>query len=356
MIKNTAFFTLVLGILSMGVALAAAPGGGGPMPATSVEAARVSSGPLERSIEAVGNLISNESVVLSPEIPGRVTQILFEEGEDVAIDSPLIRMDDSIYQAELAQAQASLVLSQENYNRAQELLKAQIGTARSRDESLSKLNIDRATVELAKAQANKMLITAPFEGIVGLRHVSVGNYVTPGQALVNFESIDPLKVDFRIAEVFLSSLKTGQKIEVSVDAYPDRVFEGEVYAIDPRVDSAGRAIILRAKLPNPELILRPGLFARVKLVLEQKENAIMIDEQALIPQGNEQFVYRVIDGKAVMTKVNTGMRRAGKVEITSGLTTSDTIITAGQMKLRPNAAVTVLPPVVEPSAGEGMQQ
>ena len=351
MIIKTVFYSFVLA-LATGMAFAAAPGAGGPPPATSVEAVRVASGKLERSIEAVGNLISNESVVLSPEIAGRVTEILFEEGQEVTLDTPLIRIDDSIYKAQLAQAQASLVLSQANYNRAQELLKSQTGTVRNRDETLSKLNIDRATVDLAKAQAAKMLIAAPFDGIAGLRQVSVGDYVTPGQELVNFESINPLKVDFRIAEVYLSNLKTGQKIQVSVDAYPDKVFEGEVYAIDPRIDSAGRAIILRAKLPNPDKILRPGLFARVKLVIEKKDDAIMIDEQALIPQGNEQFVYKVVDGKAVMTKVQTGMRRAGKVEITSGLTTSDTVITAGQMKVRPNAAVTVLPPVVEPSAGE----
>lgn len=351
MIIKTVFYSFVL-VLATGMAFAAAPGAGGPPPATSVEAVRVASGKLERSIEAVGNLISNESVVLSPEIAGRVTEILFEEGQEVTLDTPLIQIDDSIYKAQLAQAQASLVLSQANYNRAQELLKSQTGTVRNRDETLSKLNIDRAAVDLAKAQAAKTLIAAPFDGIAGLRQVSVGDYVTPGQELVNFESINPLKVDFRIAEVYLSNLKTGQKIQVSVDAYPDKVFEGEVYAIDPRIDSAGRAIILRAKLPNPDKILRPGLFARVKLVIEQKDDAIMIDEQALIPQGNEQFVYKVVDGKAVMTKVQTGMRRAGKVEITSGLTTSDTVITAGQMKVRPNAAVTVLPPVVEPSAGE----
>ncbi len=356
MIKKAALGTLVL-VLTTGLAFAAAPrGAGGPPSATSVEAARVVTGPLERSIEAVGDLISNESVVLSPEIAGRVIEILFEEGQGVEIDAPLFRIEDSIYKAQLAQAQASLALSQANYNRAQELLKAQTGTARARDETLSRLNIDLAEIDLAKAQLNKTLISAPFTGIVGLRQVSVGDYVTPGQPLANLESIDPLKVDFRIAEVYLSSLKVGQKIAVSVDAFPDKTFEGVVYAIDPRIDSAGRAIVLRARLSNQDNILRPGLFARVKLVVEQKENAIMIDEQALMPQGDEQFVYRVIDGKAVMTKVETGMRRAGKVEITSGLTTDDTVITAGQMKIRPNAAVTVLPPVVEPSSGEGTRQ
>lgn len=321
-------------------------------PATAVEASRVASTPLERSIEAVGNLISNESVVLSPEIAGRVTEITFKEGQDVLKGAQLLRLDDSIYKAQLAQAEAGLSLSQANYKRSEELFKKQTGTGRALDEARAKYNVDRAAVDLAKAQLDKSVITAPFDGVVGLRQVSIGDYVTPGQQLVNYESIDPLKVDFRIAEVYLSSIKTGQRIKVTVDAYPDKSFDGEVYAIDPRVDSAGRSIIIRATLPNIEKLLRPGLFARVRLVVERKESALTVDEQALVPQGQDQFVYRVVDGKAVMTKVKTGIRRGGKVEITEGLSASDTVITAGQMKIRPNSAVTVLPPVTEPASGE----
>lgn len=343
-------------LLAANAAQAAAPGGNKTPPPTAVEAARVQSGPVERTIEAVGNLISNESVVLSPEIAGRIAEILFDEGQAVTSGTPLIRLDDSIYKAQLAQANASLILSEANHKRAEELYKQQSGTGRARDESLAKRNSDKAAVDLAEAQLGKATISAPFDGIAGLRQVSVGDYVNPGQAMVNYESIDPLKVDFRIAEVYLAALKPGQEIQVTVDAFPGKVFTGEVYAIDPRVDSAGRAVVLRAKLPNPDKLLRPGLFARVKLVVERKESAIMVDEQALVPQGDQQFVYKVIDGKAVMTPVKTGMRQSGKVEITEGLSTDDTIVTAGQMKLRPNAAVTVLPPATAPASGEGKAQ
>lgn len=332
---------------------AAAPAGG-PPPGMPVEAQKVQVDGLENAIDAVGNLLSNESVILSPEISGRVTEILFEEGQEVKKGEILVRLDDTVNKAELAEAQASLVLSKANNERANELYKDQIGTGRAKDEAISKLNADTARVALVKAHLDKTVIRAPFDGIVGLRKVSAGDYVNPGQELVNLESIDPLKVDFRISEIYLNALKPGQTIEVMVDAFPGRTFSGEVYAIDPQIDNAGRTVALRARLTNDEKILRPGLFARVRLVVDKKDSAILIPEQALMPQGNEQFVYKVIDGKAVMTKVTTGARRTGMVEILAGLTPDDTVITAGHMKVRPDAPVTIVP-VSDPATPEESQ-
>ncbi len=313
-------------------------------PAIAVEAEQVSIGSVERAIEAVGNLASNESVILSPEISGRITQILFEEGQAVQKGAPLVKLDDAISRAEMAQVEASLKLSQANYERAKTLFAQQTGTGRARDEAQAKLSTDQAGLNLAKARLEKATITAPFDGIAGLRKVSIGDYVNPGQEMFNLESIDPLKVDFRMPEIYLGVLKVGQKIQVAVDAFPDRRFEGEVYAIDPRVDSNGRTVVLRAKLANAEGVLRPGLFARVNLVVGTNDRALIVPEQALIPQGNDRYVYRVVDNKALMTKVGTGQRRKGQVEITEGLTEHDMIVTAGQMKLRPDAPVTVLAP------------
>lgn len=337
--------TRFLGVLTVlalvpSLAIAAPPAASGQP--TPVEAIVAKTSSLQRSIQAVGTLISNESVVISPEISGRITEILFEEGQEVKKGDILVKLDDSIYKAELAKSQASLVLSKANYGRAQTLFKQQTGTGRAKDETLAQMNTDTASVDLAKAQLDKTLIKAPFDGIVGLRQISMGNYVTPGQALVNFESIDPLKVDFRVAEIYLSQISPGQKINVSVDAFPGKQFEGEVYAVDPRIDSSGRTVVMRAKLPNAEMQLRPGLFARVSLVIGEQNSAILLPEEAMVPQGTEQFVYKVIDGKAVMTKVKTGQRRAGQVEITEGLKAGDEVITAGQMKIRPDAPVKVI--------------
>lgn len=308
----------------------------------AVEAEKVRIDSIQRTIEAVGNLASNESVTLSPEISGRITHILFEEGQAVKKGDPLIRLDDAISRAELAQVEASLKLSRANYERAKTLFAQHTGTGRARDEAQAKLSTDQASLNLAKARLDKTTIYAPFDGIAGLRNVSIGDYVNPGQPMFNLESIDPLKVDFRMPEIYLGVLETGQKIQVNVDAFPNRSFEGEVYAIDPRVDSNGRTVVLRARLANEDGVLRPGLFARVSLVVNTTDGALIVPEQALIPQGNERFVYRIVDNKAVMTRVETGQRRRGQVEITEGLSADDVIVTAGQMKLRPDSPVTIL--------------
>jgi membrane fusion protein (multidrug efflux system) len=187
------------------------------------------------------------------------------------------------------------------------------------------------------------MIKAPFDGVVGLRKVSVGDFVNVGQDMVNLEQIDPLKADFRVAELYLAAVRTGQRIELRVDAFPDETFTGAVYAIDPLIDESGRSIVLRARLPNQDGRLRPGLFARVTLVLNERDDAIQVPEQALVPQGQEQFVFRVVDGKAALTKVEVGIRREGMVEIVEGLGPEDEVVTAGQLKIRDGAPVQPLP-------------
>ena len=168
------------------------------------------------------------------------------------------------------------------------------------------MRVDQAVLELARARLDKSVITAPFDGVVGLRKVSIGDFVDVGQDMVNLEQIDPLKADFRVAEIYLGAVRPGQPIELVVDAFPGETFAGEVYAIDPLIDESGRSIVLRARLPNAESRLRPGLFARVTLVLNERDDALQIPEQALVPQGQDQFVFRVIDGKAALTKVEVG--------------------------------------------------
>ena len=202
--------------------------------------------------------------------------------------------------------------------------------------------MNTAAVELARVQLEKAHIVAPFSGIVGLRHVSVGEYITAGQALVNLEAIDPVKADFRVPEKFLPAIKVGQTILIKVDAFPDDNFEGKVYAIDPRLDVAGRSLLVRALVPNKDRRLRPGLFARVTVLLQLKEDALTVPEQAIVPQGDSQFVFKIVDGKVQFTKVVIGTRREGRVEIIEGLTAGDQVVTAGQLKIRDGSAVSVV--------------
>lgn len=310
--------------------------------AVPVEASTVEVGTVTEEISAVGSLASNESVIVRPEIAGRIVAIHFIEGTRVDKDAPLFSLDDSIYRADLAEAQASLTLSERNYTRADELFKKGHGTARSRDEALAKLETDRAALALAKARLEKTQILAPFHGVIGLRRVSVGDYVVPGQDLVNLEDLDPIKVDFRVPERFLPALAKGQKLAVQVDAFPGQDFDGQVYALDPRIDAAGRSIAIRATVPNDDQRLRPGLFARIKLAVAARPNAILIPEQAIVPRGADRYVFKVVADKAVMTKVTLGLRRTGNVEIVEGLEPGDVVVTAGQLKIHDGAPVKVL--------------
>jgi membrane fusion protein (multidrug efflux system) len=320
------------------------PGGGAAAErVVPVEAVEVSVEAVSSEIRVVGSLRSNESVVIRPEVDGRISEILFEEGQRVAAGTPLIRLDAAIATAELDQAQAALALSQANHKRAVELFERKAASAANRDQTLAALRADQANLELARARLDKLTLKAPFDGILGLRKVSIGDYVTAGQDIVNLEDIEPLKVDFRIPERYLGSLAVGQPITVVADAFPGQSFAGEVYAIDPLLDENGRAVLMRARLPNEEGALRPGLFVSVALLVGGRENAVMIPEQALVPRGAAQLVFKVTDSKAVLTEVETGARRNAMVEVVKGLGPGDVVVTAGQIKLRDGSKVSVQP-------------
>ncbi len=321
-------------------AVAAPPGPGGPPGGMPVEAEVIVAQKLAREITAIGSLRSDESVKLSAEIGGRIQAIGFGEGQPVKRGDVLFELEDSVYQAELAQARASLSLSQRNADRASDLFAKGLVSARERDEAAAKLALDNATVKLAEARWAKTRIRAPFAGIAGLRLVSPGAYVQPGQELVSLEALDTLKADFRLSEAALPVVKVGQTLNLEVDAYPGQIFQGKVYAIDPGLAEATRSIGLRARVPNAQGRLRPGLYARVKLVISQKEGAITVPEQAVFPQGEQQFVYTIEDGKAALKSVSLGQRGDGRAEILSGLKAGERVITAGLQKIGPGAPVT----------------
>ena len=214
-----------------------------------------------------------------------------------------------------------------------------LALTRALDEAISKLQEDQATLDLARARLERTEIRAPFSGVIGIRKVSPGDYITAGQEIVNLEAIDPIKVAFQVPEVLLSVVRTGQSVMVSVDAYPGEQFAGEVYAIDPRIESSGRSVNLRATVSNPDGRLRPGLFARVAIIFERRENAMMIPERALVPIQSRQNVFVVENGIATLRVVTTGGRIDGLVEILTGLEPGMTIVSAGQIKLRDGTPV-----------------
>jgi membrane fusion protein (multidrug efflux system) len=345
-------FILLL-IVSGAASASAQNRGQGEIP---VETAAVTSAPLSERVTAVGSLISNESITARPEVAGRVVEIGFEEGQPVKKGDVLIKLDDALPRATVAEAEARLELAKRNFKRTEELFSNEIATGRSRDEARSNLDISTATVELAKVKLNQYQIIAPFDGIAGLRQVSIGDYISSGEDLFNLESLNPIKVDFRIPERFLAAIHAGQAIEISVDAYSGHNFKGEVYAIDPKIDAEGRSIVIRARIPNEELLLRPGLFARVALILEVKPKALSVPEQAIVPRGQSQFVFRVIEGKAKETEVRLGTRRGGQVEIIEGLSDGDVVVTAGQQKIRDGVGLKPIDKAADSVPGETGEQ
>lgn len=321
---------------------APAPGKGGGPPggfAIGVETVRVATSVFVDDVAAVGSLKSNESVVLRPEIAGRIAAIHLREGMPAAKGAVLVALDASTQAAELRQAEANLALSQANHRRTEELYEKKFVSARARDEAAANLKVLEAAVALAQARLQKTQIRAPFAGIVGIRNVSIGDYVKEGQELVNIEDIGALKADFRLPESYLSRLRKGQSVEVSTDAMPGQTFKGTLDAIDPLLDASGRAISLRARLENPDLKLRPGMFVRVRLAFGGERQGLAVPEEALVPAGDDNFVFRVVEGKAQRVMVKVGQRRGATVEITEGLKAGDEVVSAGQLKLRDGVPV-----------------
>lgn len=310
------------------------------MPSMPVKTAPVQRVDLAITASSVGTLQSHQSVTIRPEITGRVAKIHFREGQMVKAGTVLISLDDEITRAALAQAQAELRLATRNYKRAVDLFARNVGTGRTRDETMAQLDVSRAKVEVARADFNKTRLVAPFGGIVGLRQVDEGAYVKPGQDLVNLENINPIKVDFRLPETLLPMLKAGQKLKISVDAYPGQTFEGTILALDPRIDAAGRSVAVRALIPNSAGLLHPGLFARVTLTVAEHKNALMVPEESIVAEGDKFFVFKVMKGHVAREDVILGEHKNGKVEALKGLAPGDIVVTAGQEKLDDGAPVT----------------
>jgi membrane fusion protein (multidrug efflux system) len=315
-----------------------------------VETAVARTGPAATLVRATGTLRSSDSVVVQPEISERVAGVLFEQGQAVRAGAPLVTLETDTLQAELDKAEAALALAQENFRRSESLSRQGATAARALDEARAALATAEAEAELARARLADATIAAPFDGVVGLKELSVGSYVQPGDDLVTLERIDPLNLDFRVSERWLTKLRPGDTVAVSVDALPGERFEGRIVAIDPQIDVNGRAVQLRATVANPDRVLRPGLFARVAVELDRRPDAVLVPEAAVILQQAGPIVYRVEEGRALATAVATGVRRDGLVEVTEGLEAGATVVVNGHVRLRDRAQVEVVPP---PGGGQG---
>jgi membrane fusion protein (multidrug efflux system) len=330
-------------------AKAAAKGGpGGPGGPTPVEVVVVQPTSVQEDLQAVGSLRSNESVVLRPEVSGRIATIGFRDGQVVKKGQLLVGLDATLNEAEVAQYRAEYDLALSNLKRSEDLARQKFISSSAQETAASNAQVAEARLKLAQARLSKMKIVAPFDGIVGIRGVSLGDYVKDGTDLVNVEDVRILKVDFRLPERSLGQIRQGQDVEVVADALPNERWQGQIEAINPRVDANGRSLELRGRLDNASGKLRPGMFVRVRVIVGER-NGLLVPEEAIVPQGDAFYVYKVVEGAAKRVPVKIGVRRDAKVEIVEGIAAGDQVVTAGMRLSRDGQPVRVL----SPTAGKG---
>ncbi len=305
-----------------------------------VEAITVAPQPFQETLFATGTLRANEAVTLQSERAGLVREILFEEGKPVKAGEVLVVIDDSELRAQLARATAQLELAGALEARQRDLLKSKGISEAEYEQSAANLHIAEAEERLIQAQLAKTKITAPFDGVAGLRQVSVGAYLTPGTAICMIADIVALKLDFTLPERYLPYLSVGEKVTFRIAGRPE-TFQAAVSAIEPTVDLATRSLQVRAILKNENQRLLPGSFAEVEVVLDEISDAIMIPPIALIPGLQQQVVFVHRDGMVEERKVQPGLRTADAVQILEGLQAGDELITTGVLQLRPGMKVQV---------------
>jgi membrane fusion protein (multidrug efflux system) len=295
--------------------------------------------------------------MLRPEVGGRVKQIFFNDGQRVRKGQVMVQFEDQLQQAQLSQAKAELSIAEANHKRNQELVTQNFISKRSLDESGAALEVSRAKLALADATLQRLKVLAPFDGITGLKQINVGDYLKDGADMVNIEDIDAVLVDFRLPERFQAKIRAGQKAQLTVDALPGRPFSAIVQAVDPLIEANGRSVGVRGCIDNRQQQLRPGMFARVNSVFGVRDNALVIPEEAIIPQGGRTFVVKVVAGDkpevliSERVAVKVGLRLPGKVEILEGLAAGDTVVTAGHQRLQKDGTAVRVVDLSQPGGG-----
>lgn len=355
---------------------AAKPTAGAPNAArvAGVEVAKVEALSLRDDAQAVGSLRARQSVMLRPELVGRITALNFKDGGPVRKGQILVQFDDQLQQAELQQMQAQLGIAQANFKRTQELVAEKFLAQQTLDTSAANLAVAQAQLALAQARLARMAVRAPFDGTVGIRLVNVGDYVKDGADLVALEDTRQMLVDYRLPERFGGKVKPGQSAEIMLDALPGRSFSAMVEAVEPLMDANGRSVAVRAAMSGAGksgggLLLRSGMFARVATLFSVNQAALVVPEEAIVPQGGKQFVIKVVQPEAGATlpagvkfvssrqEVKLGLRRSGKVEIVDGVALGDTVVVAGQQRLQKDGSPLRVVELGKPAGrGAGAQQ
>ena len=298
--------------------------------------------PFTETLEALGTAKANESVVITPTLEERVVGVYFEDGDDVSEGQVLLKLDDSEIQFQLAETRATLMEQQKQFDRIRQLAKTN-ATSRSRlDEEQGLLEIARAKVALMKAQLQDYTIRAPFSGALGTRQISTGAVVDSDTVITTLDDTTRIKLDFTVPEIYLGVLKLGMNVSARSAAYPDRNFEGTVAAISSRVDPETRTLTIRAHIPNPERLLKPGMLLTVDLI-KDRSRTLIVPEEAVILEKDKKYAL-VVTPENIVTKIEivTGRRSPGKVEVISGLNAGQQVIIKGITRVRSGTSVNVV--------------
>ncbi len=305
-----------------------------------VEVLLIKSGSLDNKLIVTGSVLANESLELTSEESGKITGLYFKEGKRVKKGELLLQINDEEIRAQLEKEKYNQKLNQDIENRQRKLLEKDAISQEEYDNALNRLNTNTADLKLLEAQLDKTQITAPFEGVIGLRYISDGAYITPNTIVATLYNISPAKIEFAVPGRYSTQVRPGQKILFTIEN-DTQDFEGEVYAIEPRIDPTTRTLKIRALAENTKGLLLPGQFVKVGLILSSVSNAILVPTEAVIPDLNNHKVFVMEGGKAKEVKVETGMRTETKLEILSGLKPGDSLITTGILQLRSGMAVQV---------------
>jgi len=316
------------------------PGGMGRGGPVTVYATKVEAQKFTDEFTALGTAWSNESIEVTSRISSVVDRIVFEEGQDVAVNDLLVELDNRDLKAGVSMAEASLQKVRSQFERRKSLGATKVISEDELEELAAEVRIAEAELHGAQAQLSTSYVRAPFAGTLGLRRVSPGDVVNTETIITTLDDVDTMKLQFAVPEAFMGSLAKGLPVVAISQVYPDRPFTGSVISIDSRVDPATRSIAVIARMPNPDRLLRPGMFLTVKIQRE-RHDVLMIPEQSLVPKQGRQFVFIIEDGKAVEKEVQLGARAPGKAEISQGITAGDIVVTEGTQKLRNGSSVLI---------------
>ena len=309
-------------------------------PVIPVKAHIVKPQELGNNVSTSGTVLANEEVDLKSEVSGKIVKIAFKEGTRVNKGDLLVKINDAELQAQLMREKYTFELLKDKEYRQKKLFEKEAISQEEYDDALNQLNVSKAEVDLIKAQIDKTEIKAPFNGIVGLKSVSEGSYITPSTVIASLQNINPIKIDFSIPEKYSGSVKIGDQINFKVVG-DDEKYNAKVYAIEPKIDPITRTLKIRAIYSNQAGRILPGSFADVTLILDKIDNALLVPTQAIVPELKGQKVYIYRSGKVAQQNVELGIRTDEYVQITSGLNSNDTLITSGILQIKPGAEVSI---------------